>query len=496
MGKKKFALKAAIFTVLCFLIIGVLTPIFVPIWNPGTDTVKGFQQERENTIDALFLGTSRTAATASPWVLWDEYGISAYSLGVEQQPAIASSYLLEEALKTQKMQVVAIEVQGLNRERDYDAQEAPTRQNFDNMPTTVEKLKAAWEICSQSETQKISSFMFPFLRYHDRWNNLTEQSFINQNIPSITKGAVLSFNKTGVGLFPDDFPAKAGKPYELPEDSEYWLNEIIRICRENGVEVMLYAAPTYSWTQEQTEFYKKLSAAEENVHFIDFNSYYAMKKIGFDISEDFADIGGDHVNYFGARKMMLEMGKYMSNVLRVPNHKGEEAYSSWDRCVSYVEQQKQNNSLQSADDLTAYLNLLKDSGYTFAIAVCDDAASGMSWEQIRVMKKMGLQASFKTGFRKGYIALVDNGEIIYEKMKAEPLEYTTVIDEREWEISSVGFNEEIPTEATVTIDGVKYSAPTRGLFFVVYSKEEHKVIDTGVFDLIDGEPKVPAKISE
>ena len=488
--KKKFVLKAVVFAAICFLIVSVITPVFVPVWYPATDTVKGFQQEEENTIDVLFLGTSRTAFSACPWLLWEEYGIAAYSLGVEQQPTIASVYFLKEALKKQDIKVVAIEAQGLNRERDYDDQEAPTRENFDNMPLTFEKLKTVWEICQKSEEQNIFNFIFPFLRYHDRWSDLSESNFESQNNYSRTKGAVASFSQAGISLFSEDFPESSGEPYELPEETQRWLDEMIEVCEENNVDLLFYATPTYTWTKEQTNFYQNLCENNERIHFIDFNNYEAIEEIGFDLSQDFSDTGG-HVNIFGGEKMMRAVGAYMQEVLQVPDHRGDETYDSWEVCVDYVDWLRQTDQLTRTENLTDYLRILQDPTYTFAIAVCDDAAAGMTEKDLKLLRTMGLEAEFETGFRKAYIAVVDHGQVLHEAMGDGVQEYQTTIGEDDWYIQSIGFNEEIPTEAIIEINEVQYDSPNRGLFIVVYDKEEQEVLDIALFDpVLDGENRV------
>ena len=484
--KKKFVLKAVVFAAICLLIMSIITPVFVPVWYPGTETMKGFQQEKENTVDVLFLGTSRTVYTASPWVLWEEYGISAYSLGVEQQPATVSAYLLEEALKSQDIKAVAIEVMGLDRERNVDesGQEASIRENFDNMPLTWEKIKAAWEICSESAKQTFSSFVFPLLRFHDRWNNLDQEDFADQNVPSRTKGAVVGLQKDGVNFFPDPFPQTTGEPYQLPEESSEGLARIMKICKENGIELVFYASPTFGWTREQTAFYEQIVQENENVHFINFNTEEMIEDIGFDIHSDYVDVGG-HVNYYGAQKMMRVVGRYMSEELQLPDHRGDSDYASWDDCVDYVEWQKKTDQLEQVQTVEEYLALLADSRFSFAIAVCDDVAGAMSPQVYELLRATGLGAPFENGYRNSYIAVVDKGEVIYEAMKTESQEYKLTLDENAWFITSEGFLQEEGTyaQASITIEETCYSTTTPGMLIAVYDNVDGTLVDVGVFNL-------------
>ena len=487
MEKRKFILKAAIFAAICLLIISVITPIFVPIWYPGTETVKGFQQEKEDTIDVLFLGTSRTAFSASPWLLWEEYGIAAYSLGVEQQPATVSAYLLEEALKSQDIKAVAIEVMGLDRDRDYDDQETYTRENFDNMPLTWEKIKAAWQICSESTEQTFSSFIFPLLRFHDRWNNLSQENFADQNVPSRTKGAIASFVRSGVDSFSNPFPQSTGEPYQPPEESSEGLEQIIKICEENEIELVLYVSPNSRWTKEKADFYEQVAQENENVHFINFNTEEMIEEIGFDIQTDYVD-AGTHVNYYGAQKMMRVVGQYLSEELQLPDHRGDSDYASWDDCVYYVEWQEKIAQLKQAQTIEECLELLTDSRFSFAIAVCDDAAGAMSPQVYELLRATGLGAPFEDGYRNSYIAVVDKGTVVYEAMRTESQEYKLTLDGNAWFITSEGFlqNDDIAAQASITVGRDCYFTSTPGMLIAVYDNEDGELVEVSAFNLYSG----------
>ena len=473
-------IKTGLFSAICLIIIYILTPIFIPVWYPATDSVEGLKYEKENTIDVLFLGTSRTAFTASPWYLWEQFGISAYSLGIDAQPPIATYYLFLEALKTQSPKAIAIEVQALDRERNYDDNESFMRESFDTTPLNLNKIKAAFYICNQSDNQRFSSYIFPFLRYHDRWSTLEAVDFENQNKPSKTKGAVASFERVGISLFNEDYPISEGKEYTLSPESEKWFFKIIEKCVSEQIDVILYASPTYTWTQEQSKYYQSLEKKYNNVHFIEFNTYNALNTISFDITQDFADTGG-HVNYYGAKKMMDVVGKYLSQKLQIPNHYGDEKYDSWEKCAEYISKLEEDNTLIHAETLNECFPVLFDPRYTVIIASCDDMTVAIDEQISNNLHQLGLTADFSQGFRKSYIGVIDGGKVLYETMKNGTLNYTTEINGQMCSITSIGYNKKIPTEASVTIGNEKYTASGWGLMLVVYNKEENRIITNKIF---------------
>ena len=68
--------------------------LFLPIWYSWTvyDTSKNFYKEPRNSIEVIFLGTSVMAAGGDPMIMYESENISAYNLGAEQQPMLASYY--------------------------------------------------------------------------------------------------------------------------------------------------------------------------------------------------------------------------------------------------------------------------------------------------------------------------------------------------------------------------------------------------------------------
>ena len=65
-------------------------------WN-NYDTIHGFYEQPENTIETVFLGASIAINGFTPMELYEDYGICAWNLATEQQPMLASYYWLAEA---------------------------------------------------------------------------------------------------------------------------------------------------------------------------------------------------------------------------------------------------------------------------------------------------------------------------------------------------------------------------------------------------------------
>ena len=75
-----------------------------------TRKVEGFYAEEENSLDFVFVGSSQMFTTVVPAVLWEEYGMTSYDFGANEQPMYLSYYYIKEALKYQNPKAIVLEV--------------------------------------------------------------------------------------------------------------------------------------------------------------------------------------------------------------------------------------------------------------------------------------------------------------------------------------------------------------------------------------------------
>ena len=179
--------KGLAFFLIAALLFCLITRIFTPKWSgywKSSDTVTGFYELDEDSIDTLIIGSSQVISGISPMELYQSAGISAYSLGTEQQPVLCSYYLLREALDTQpNLKAVIFEVTELFNV----CSEASYRKGLDYLPLNAAKWEAiqthvAWaekrEAEENGETAPSAlSYVLPIIAYHDRWSQLEQADF-------------------------------------------------------------------------------------------------------------------------------------------------------------------------------------------------------------------------------------------------------------------------------------------------------------------------------
>lgn len=64
---------------------------------------------QKDTVDVLFLGSSHGVTSFLPQELYNQYGITGYNLGCEQQGMVTSYYWLKEALRYQSPKAVVLD---------------------------------------------------------------------------------------------------------------------------------------------------------------------------------------------------------------------------------------------------------------------------------------------------------------------------------------------------------------------------------------------------
>lgn len=181
----------------------------------------------------------------------------------------------------------------------------------------------------------MADFLVPLYRYHDRWNELTEQDFTYQNWRKDYpyKGQYPILKVTNY-KFPSDYMQE-----RVSQDSEFvvtneaisYFDKMIQVCKENDIEFVIVKTPVGSWDVEKHEIIKNY-ADNSDVEFIDFNLPELQEKISFEPSRDYCD-DGRHPNITGAKKMSLYLGEYLDRICNFEDKRNMEEASFSDKSI-------------------------------------------------------------------------------------------------------------------------------------------------------------------
>ena len=283
------------------------------------DMIHSFYEMDRDTVDVLCLGSSHCYHSIQPNELWGNYGISSYVLSSPRQSVPCSYYLLKEALGYQKPKVVLLETYCFRYENKYRDEES-LRLAIDGMRLGKVKMEMLEDFFGKGSWKKKLPFMVPFLLYHARWSDLQDKDFIHDRY---MKGGILDF-----GQEPQQMPQMPERPLDIPEVTAKYLEKMIGLCRENGISLVLFAAPFADTSAGPKALRVNLALEEYAVgQGIPFLFYQKTGELEIDYAADFYD--SQHLNTYGTAKLTRKTGEWLQENYVLADHRQEEAYESW-----------------------------------------------------------------------------------------------------------------------------------------------------------------------
>ncbi len=276
--------------------------------------------------EVIFLGDCEFYESISPVRLFEEYGISSYVRGSAQQLIWQSYYVLLDTLKHEKPKVVVLNACEM---KIGDVQnEAYTRMTLDGLKDINYRLKAANILKKSDET--LISYVFPLLRYHSRWSDLTGDDFKYY----ITRDKI---TYAGYHMQTDirpktreDAPWPPLFDYSFPEICYEYLDKITALCKENDIKLILFKSPTASWQYPwYEEWNDALYAYAEKNDILYLNGLEHTAEMNLDMTCDSYD-EGVHLNVYGAEKCSDYLGSVLSDGYSLSDLRNDNnASSAW-----------------------------------------------------------------------------------------------------------------------------------------------------------------------
>lgn len=271
--------------------------------------------------EVVMIGDCEIYENISPITLFQEYGISSYLRGGPQQLTWHSYYLLEDTLRHETPTVVVFNVLALKYNKPQS--EAYNRMNIDGMRWSISKIRNIF--ASMTAEEHLIEYLFPILRYHSRWSELTPDDTAHLFTKDLVTHAgyyMRADTKPQTG-FP---PAMPLADYTLGETAMAYLQKMADLCKEKGVALVLIKAPT-----EYPHWYPQwdaqiVSFAEKNdLPYINFIPL--QDAIGLDMTQDTYD-AGLHLNKQGAEKLARYFGAWLAEHYDLTDYRADAAVSA------------------------------------------------------------------------------------------------------------------------------------------------------------------------
>ncbi len=294
----------------------LLRPKYMTVSREGA-LIAEYYNEKDPSHDVIFIGDCEVYESFTPPTLWEEYGITSYIRGSAQQLAWHSYYLLEDTLRYETPKVVVYNVLALKYGEPQS--EAYNRLTLDGMKWSSSKLAAIRASMTEGET--LASYLFPLLRYHSRWDELTAEDweYLFHRDTVSHNGYLMQTEIRGgqSSVTPDRL-----EDAELPETSMEYLDRMRALCEEKGIEFVLIKAPTNDWKYHWYDEWDDQIVRYAEKHGLRYYNFIGCEEIGLDWSTDTYDVGV-HLNVYGAEKLTSYFGAILTRELGLTSRRGE-----------------------------------------------------------------------------------------------------------------------------------------------------------------------------
>lgn len=293
--------------------------------------------------EVLMVGDCEVYENISTIELWRKYGITSYIRGSAQQLVWQSYYLLEDALRYETPKVVVFNVLALKYDKPQS--EAYNRMSIEGMRWSASKIGAIR--ASMTEDEKFTDYLFPLLRYHARWSELTDDDFryLFKKDLVTHNGYYMRVDVRPQDEFPDPQPLA---DYTLGSNAMSYLDKMTELCAEKGIRLVLMKAPVewpYWYKQWDAQI---VSYAEE--HGLDYLNFLDLRdEAGIDMSTDTYD-AGLHLNLYGAEKLADCFGAWLvENCGLTDGRENEKTARLWAEKEARYEEEKADQLRQIAE---------------------------------------------------------------------------------------------------------------------------------------------------
>lgn len=307
----KYIKRIFTFLMFCLGLVGLLVAssyIFLPKSNEKNSGMEEFKAngilgEPENSIDILFLGDSELYSAIIPLQIWQDTGYTSYNCGTSGQTLDYTEVMLRRTFEKQSPKIVILETHNIYRK------------------FTVKNVVFT----------KISDY-FSVFRYHNRWKTMNIKE-INQPVEykftDECKGYRFSANKK---------PSTKGSTYmkhteksaPIERLNRQTVERIKKICEDNGAKLVLVSTPSTKCWNYQRHNGVEAFAKELGCEFIDTN--LMPKEVAIDWANDTRD-KGDHLNYFGAKKITAFLSEYLKNTALLTDKRDNPNYENWNKTL-------------------------------------------------------------------------------------------------------------------------------------------------------------------
>ena len=355
MTKKEFGRCIAFILVVC-LTLCLLCDLFELDNNTNKDMrFYTYRNLNEDTIDAVWIGTSGADRYWVASKAYEEYGMTVYPLVADAMPTWLFVNMIEEAYTYQNPELIIIDVRAYGQDNTKaSTMDVRARRILDAMSLfSLTRLKAAFttmktihEAFPEEECFDLS-YLLSYIKYHSKWTD--EDYSFSKNLGSKEHTYAGLFMNKKLSLQATE---QEWKPYNteilepLDPVAEKSLYELLEYIKAKDLNVLFVDTPQF---KDETEMgrantvYKILDEYGmnyENYCLTDAQGVF-LEYGHLNPKADFYDDG--HVNFQGADKFTATFAKYLNENYDLPDRRNDPNVSeSWEGIYAKTQKRIKN----------------------------------------------------------------------------------------------------------------------------------------------------------
>lgn len=310
-----------IFVVCFFTVQGLLTG---DVDTRDYRRIDGFFKQRDNSLDAVFLGSSATYAFWTPAVAYREHGITVYSLSNAKQEILTAKYLIDDARKSQPDALYIVNLVSVTEQYNFRIHSV-----LDGYPNTINKFKMIHYMAELGDYTlgERMEFYFPIIRFHDRWSDLYTFDFKKTEEKYKGSSTYNNFVSNTVdcsgALF--DYDERVPVSDQLRDG----VNDLLDYCEEENVKVLFVLTPqaVNDKTKRGQQNTLKDIVIERGFDMLDMNEL--VDEMGLDVKVDYYN--RDHTNLHGSIKFTDYFSRYLIENYGFEDKRGNENFADWEK---------------------------------------------------------------------------------------------------------------------------------------------------------------------
>ncbi|MBR5419795.1 MAG: hypothetical protein IK115_01460 [Lachnospiraceae bacterium] len=425
-------------------------------------SVTQLKETGDVTPDVVFVGSSHVYAGCYPAYFWEDAGIAAFNTAISGMDRDSCYYYLKYLFRSQHPKLVVIDMFCLTF--DVHEYQGNIYRNYLSLPLNRDSLAQVSAYAEKDETvsEDLADYLVRWPIIHTRYRELQRPDFIPDEANHLGKGEYLNWEnlQQAKKQEPGDFA-----PVQLSEDQLKWLEDVSKLCRENGAEPLFMVLPFETLRDDQGRMDAAARyAQEQGIPFFDFNRLSG--ECGIDPDTDYFD--NNHLNALGAKKIALFFEEYFAENYEFPDHRGDAAYSSWDDDLRYYYQRKYGDALKKETDLDNFVDLLLQTKDMTAVISLEGEFDA---EEYTALQRLGIDPALCPGggkwlWSEGQLTLLNANDPATPEYTKDLDEYSSLLVRYVGDYSA----------NNVLIDRRDYSNKGKALAIVVYDSLLHNIL--------------------